>query len=189
MRLIGYPTLRLVCNELFLFVLSTLAISISIYVKIVCPQKRAVSVISSPLSLSKLRFWGVSCLKQPPGPQPFLHPSHRATSMMPANTERWVVLHWMNPGSCQGPRLKNKMQPTDPTLLWSKLSEQSGNSLVHVSPCYQCTVDCGIRKRVECKIWGPKKVECWVGNVVVECDMQSVKRSVKWRVGSVRCQV
>ena len=34
-------------------------------------------------------------------------------------------------------------------------------SLVHFSPVtYQCTVDCGIRKRVECKVWGVKKVEC-----------------------------
>ena len=35
------------------------------------------------------------------------------------------------------------------------------NSLVHFPLLpYQCTVDCGRRKGVECKAWGVKKVEC-----------------------------
>ena len=76
---------------------------------------------------------------------------------------------------------------------------------------YQCTVDCGMWKRVECKVWGVKTVECWVGNVVcrvwsADCGVWSVKckvqgvgwkvwsvesgmQIVKWKVYSVECEV
>ena len=79
------------------------------------------------------------------------------------------------------------------TLLWTSYL----NSLVHFPLLlYQCTVDCGMRKRVGCKVWSVKcrygmwggkcklwSVECRVWNV--ECGVQNVD----CKVWSVECAV
>ena len=70
--------------------------------------------------------------------------------------------------------------------------ETSYGTVLYIFPLLlcQCPVDCGTRKRVECKAWGVKKVECWVRNVV--CRVRSGGcgvRSVKCRVWIVKCKL
>ena len=65
-------------------------------------------------------------------------------------------------------QLKNKMQPRNPNAVIQNTIMKQVISTVYMFPLfpYQCAVDCGTRKRVECKVWGVKKVECCMGNVV-----------------------
>ena len=83
---------------------------------------------------------------------------------------------------CHG--VGKKMQPTNPKAV-KHLCETKIWTFFYIFPLLlcQCTVDCGMQKRVECKAWGVKKVKCWVGNVV--CRVWSGDYgvwTVKWEV-------
>ena len=90
-------------------------------------------------------------------------------------------MFWKNAASY---RTKTRNQQTRmqsrKTLLWNKLLNNLVNcSILPLLP-YQCTVDRGMWKGVEGKVWSVKKVECWVGNTVCR-----VWRCVKWGLWSV----
>ena len=54
---------------------------------------------------------------------------------------------------------------------------------------YQCTVDCGMWKGAECKVWSVKKVESYVEDVVcrLEWGLWSAQRKVQMWGG--KCEV
>ena len=85
--------------------------------------------------------------------------------------------------SCVNKRNQRTRMQSRKTLLWNKFL----NSPVHVTNFhllpYQCAVDSGMWKGLECQVRSVKKVECWVGIVV--CRVWSLK----WGLWSVKCKV
>ena len=86
---------------------------------------------------------------------------------------RWLYIHFQCINKCVGMYdgsgdsvlqwfgwcLKNKMQPTNPNAVtWNTFVKQVNWTFLCMFPLlpYQCTVDCGMWKRVECKVWSVK---------------------------------